>query len=146
MTKYNFLWSFWFLAQNLAIYVSFFLKLDNLFTITSLLLPLQHPFLSNFCWSTMTPLCQNRFGIILFLQFSFIIFYKICDPIWIFKNLFFYDSLYFIISKSLSQFILAYLWGILGQWDVLLLNLTSIGFKIFLDVSSLTVPFLQILM
>ena len=35
----------------------------------------------------------------------------------------------------------AYLWGILGQWDILLLNLTSIGFTIILDVSSLTFPF-----
>ena len=38
------------------------------------------------------------------------------------------------------------MWGILGQWDILLLNLTSIGFTIFLDVSSLTFPFLQMLM
>ena len=39
-----------------------------------------------------------------------------------------------------------YLYGTLGQWDILLLNLTSIGFTNFLDVSSLTFPFLQMLM
>ena len=50
------------------------------------------------------------------------------------------------ISTTNPQGRPAYLWGILGQWDILLFNLTSIGFTIFLDVSSLTFPFLQMLM
>ena len=33
-----------------------------------------------------------------------------------------------------------------GQWDILLLNLTCIGFMDFLDVSSLIFSFLQMLM
>ena len=39
------------------------------------------------------------------------------------------------------QAVTSYLWGILGQWDILLLNLTSIDFTIFLDDLSLTFPF-----
>ena len=31
-----------------------------------------------------------------------------------------------------------YLWGILGQWDILLLNLISVGFTNFLDLSFFT--------
>ena len=47
--------------------------------------------------------------------------------------------------KYVADYLL-YLWGILVQWDILLLNLTSIGFTIFLNVSYLTFPFLQLLM
>ena len=35
------------------------------------------------------------------------------------------------ISTTNPQGRPAYLWGILGQWDILLFNLTSIGFTIF---------------
>jgi hypothetical protein len=41
---------------------------------------------------------------------------------------------------------LYYLCRTLGQWDILFLNFTSIGFTFFLDVSSLIFPFLQMLM
>ena len=35
------------------------------------------------------------------------------------------------LSKVLILWFLTYLWGILGHWDILLLNLTSIGFTNF---------------
>ena len=43
-------------------------------------------------------------------------------------------------------FLSTYLWGILDQWDIFLLNFTAIGFRTFLGASSLTFPFLQMLM
>ena len=42
------------------------------------------------------------------------------------------DGKTYTYSVEVEEVRPAYLWGILGQWDILLLNLTSIGFKIFI--------------
>ena len=41
------------------------------------------------------------------------------------------DGKTYTYSVEVEEVRPAYLWGILGQWDILLLNLTSIGFTIF---------------
>ena len=41
------------------------------------------------------------------------------------------DYFFFHCEKCLYGDVKSYLWGILGQWDILLLNLTSIGFTNF---------------
>jgi hypothetical protein len=41
-------------------------------------------------------------------------------------------SVYFQFDPILKLHVRSYLWGILGQWDILLLNFTSIGFTNFI--------------
>ena len=41
------------------------------------------------------------------------------------------DGKTYTYSVEVEEVRPAYLWGILGQWDILLLNLTSIGFTNF---------------